>query len=132
VAGYFEAGGLYDYVPMNPTRVFDSRLDGQGQIENGIEYELDLGDWAQNLGDPDLQFNVTVTDTKSSGYVTLYSEGASLPDTSDVNWDGPGQLAANAAFVNPVGSGWISMYNGGGAGADVILDLFGYYQSSWP
>ena len=132
VAGYFEAGGLYDYVPMNPTRVFDSRLDGQGQIENGIEYELDLGDWAQNLGDPDLQFNVTVTDAKSSGYLTLYSVGASLPDTSNVNWDGPGQLAANAAFVNPVGSGWISMYNGGGAGADVILDLFGYYQSSWP
>lgn len=26
-------GGVYDYVPMNPSRVFDSRLDGQGQAD---------------------------------------------------------------------------------------------------
>ena len=133
VEGYFEAVGqwAYAYVPINPSRDFDSRRDGLGQVEPGIDYELDLGQWAQDAGNAFIQFNVTVTNTNSNGYLTLYEEGGQLPGSSNVNWSASHQTVANAAFDAPAGSGWISMYNGGGGGTDVVLDVFGYFQSSF-
>jgi hypothetical protein len=132
VAGYFEVGAddMSAFVPITPSRVFDSRKDGEGQIENGIEYDLGLGDWAQGPTVA-IEVNATVTDTRSSGFLSLFAETQPVPSTSNLNWI-QGQTVANSAFFNVnEQDGWISLYNGGGAGADVILDVSGYFQSSF-
>ena len=132
VAGFFEVGGysMSAFVPITPSRVFDSRKDGEGQIDNGIEYDLDLGDWAQGPTVA-IEVNATVTDTHSSGFLSLYAETQPVPSTSNLNWT-TGQTLANSAFFNVnEQDGWISLYNGGSAGADVILDVSGYFQSSF-
>lgn len=129
VVGYFSTDALSAYVPLSPSRVFDSRKDGLGQIQNGIEYDLPLGDWAVDTDT--IQMNVTVAGTKSSGFLTLYAETGALPSTSSLNWTA-GQTVANGAFVGPNGNnGWIAFYNGGTGATDVILDISGYFQSSF-
>lgn len=129
VVGYYSLNGNFAsdaFVPIAPSRVFDSRRDGDGQIENGIVYDLALGEWA-NAADS-IEMNVTVAGEKSNGFLTLFNYGVPVPRTSNLNWT-TGQNLANAAFVFPSeGDGWISLYNGGSAGADVILDVFGVFQ----
>ena len=130
VVGYYSTNTDFAgsaFVPIAPSRVFDSRKDGKGQIEAGVQYDLALGYWAQPIEAIDM--NVTVAGTKSSGYLSLYGYGAPVPSTSNLNWS-TGQTAANAAYVSPSdANGWISFYNGGSADTDVILDVSGYFQS---
>jgi hypothetical protein len=131
VVGYYSASMNFAttaFVPIVPSRVFDSRKDGEGQIVNGIEYDLDLGWWAQPTAA--IEMNLTVTNTKSGGYLNLYTYGASIPSTSDINWT-KGQTVANAANVSASdANGWIAIYNTSGGGTDVILDVSGYFESS--
>jgi hypothetical protein len=131
VVGYYSPSMNFAttaFVPIVPSRVFDSREDGEGQIANGIEYDLDLGWWAQPTAA--IEMNLTVTGTKSSGYLNLYTYGASIPSTSNINWT-KGQTVANAASVSASdANGWIAIYNASGGGADVILDVSGYFESS--
>ena len=131
VVGYYSTSPSYAdaaFVPISPSRVFDSRKAGNGQLENGIEYDLNLGPWAQST--VAIQMNATVTNTKSSGYLSLYTYGNALPGTSNLDWTA-GQTVANAASVTANGSNqWMAIYNGGSAGIDVILDVSGYFEDS--
>jgi len=71
VSGYFTAGpDAYggSFVPTAPSRVFDSRVDGLGQLQSNIEYETALGSWAQpTVG---VAMNITMTNPKANGYLT--------------------------------------------------------------
>lgn len=134
VSGYFTPGpNAYggSFVPTAPSRDFDSRADGLGQLQTNVEYLTALGSWAQpTVG---IAMNVTMTNPKANGFLTIYPEGASLPTGSNVNW-GAGQTVANSAIATAnQANGWITVYSGGtnGGPADVVLDVFGYFQSSW-
>jgi hypothetical protein len=131
VVGYYSASPSYAttaFVPIAPSRVFDSRKDGEGQIANGIEYDLNLGGWAPPTAA--VQMNMTVTNTKSGGYLTLYTYGAPMPGTSNINWTA-GQTVAKGASVPPNdANGWIAIYNASGGSTDLILDVSGYFETS--
>lgn len=131
VVGYYSTSPGYadsSFVPIAPSRVFDSRKDGMGQFASGFEYDINLGAWA--MPTMAIEMNATVTNTKSGGYLTLYTYGGSVPGTSNLNWSA-GQTLANAAYVTANdANGWIAAYNGGSAGADVVLDVSGYFENS--
>jgi hypothetical protein len=117
------------FVPIAPSRVLDSRKYAKDEIQNGLEYDLNLGSWAKSPTTA-IEMNATVTNTLSGGYLSLYTYGYSNPGTSSLDWT-PGLTVANAAYVTPNGiNGWMAVYNGGGAAADVILDVAGYFQNS--
>ncbi|NNN22657.1 MAG: hypothetical protein HKL80_11730 [Acidimicrobiales bacterium] len=70
--------------------------------------------------------NVTVTDTTSSGYLTLWPQGSTQPYTSDLNWV-KGDTIANQVIV-PVGAnGEVSAIESG-TSADLVVDVIGYYS----
>lgn len=129
VVGYYSTELNYAgaaFVPIAPSRVFDSRKAGNGQFASGFEYDLNLGSWSQPINA--IQMNATVTNAKAGGYLSLYTYGAPSPGTSNLNWVA-GQTIANAASVTPNGSnGWIAIFNGSGAGIDVVLDVSGYFD----
>jgi len=131
IVGYYSASPNYAttaFVPLAPSRVFDSRQDGQGQLANGVEYDLNLGQWAMPVSA--VEMNVTVTNTRSAGYLNLYTYGAATPGTSNTNWTA-GQTVAKGASVTPSESnGWIAIYNASGGGTDVILDVSGYFENA--
>lgn len=132
VVGYYSTSRGWAnsaFVPIAPSRVFDSRKYAKDEIQNGLEYDVNLGTWAMSPTTA-IEMNATATNTLSGGYLSLYTYGYSNPGTSSLNWVA-GQTVANAAYVTPSGiNGWIAVYNGGGAPADVILDVAGYFQNS--
>jgi hypothetical protein len=72
--------------------------------------------------------HVTVTDTSTAGFLTVWPTGQSQPLASNLNWNAPATIG-NLVTV-PVGSsGQISIYNSSG-NTDVIVDLVGYVTSS--
>ena len=68
--------------------------------------------------------NLTVTDTVSDGFLTLYAAGVPRPGTSSINWFASGQSLANQA-TTAVGSGnQLSVYAGGNT--QFLVDLLAY------
>jgi hypothetical protein len=68
--------------------------------------------------------NVTVTDTTSSGYLTLYPAGVPHPLASNLNWIA-GQTVPNLVEVAVGAGGQVTVFNPAGF-ADVIFDVAGY------
>jgi hypothetical protein len=70
--------------------------------------------------------NVTVTGPTVGGFVTVYPDGLTRPNTSNLNFT-KGETIPNQVVV-PVGSdGKIDFYNLAGA-TNVVVDLAGYFQ----
>ncbi len=68
--------------------------------------------------------NITVTDTTSSGYLTVWPQGEPQPLASTLNF-APNNTVANLVNVGVSPSGMISIYNFSGS-TDVIVDIVGY------
>ncbi len=69
--------------------------------------------------------NVTVTDTTSAGYLTVFPSG-SPPLASTVNW-AAGSTVPNLAIAELSPTGGLELYNSQGS-TDVILDVLGWYS----
>jgi len=127
------------YFPLAPSRICDTRPPSVSGLSDQCSSKT-LGpgstlavDVAGNGGVPSsgasaVVMNVTVTDTTSGGYLTLWPAGASRPVASNLNWKA-GETVANLVTV-PLGStGALDAYNYAGS-ADVIMDVEGYYTSA--
>ena len=140
VTGYFTPSEASGYVSMQPTRLVDTRngtgapkaqLPKNGTVAVQIE-GADNGLLLPPTGVTAVALNVTVTNPRGAGFLTVYPAGAStVPNASNLNYSA-GQTIANSVIV-PVGTGGkIDITNGGAAaaGTDVIVDVVGYYTPS--
>ncbi|MEV4560675.1 right-handed parallel beta-helix repeat-containing protein [Kitasatospora sp. NPDC049285] len=132
VTGYFTESDAAGYSPVGPTRLVDTRSGlgaARGQLAAYGSLWVNVAGAAPGLpngGITAVALNVTVTNPNSDGHLTVYPSGQQLPTASNVNFTA-GQTVANAVIV-PVGpDGHIKVYNGAWAGADVIVDVVGYY-----
>jgi hypothetical protein len=140
VAGPPAAGAFH---VVSPTRVYDSRLPGPtpgkiawGQtrtlsIANGIDIVTGLIN-QPNLVQPGSQaitYNLTITDTEGSGYLTLFPASDSSYFGSSINWSSAGQILANAAVVKISPNREIKVAALGliTAKTHFVIDLTGYY-----
>ena len=147
VNGYYSADGASSYVPITPTRLEDTRTDG-GTLAEGEYFPLPLGIGEDSSGDPvvDPSFtsyvlNTTVTNTKSAGFLTVapdpnsisaYLNGTAVlptpPNTSTLNWLA-GQTVPNLVQAGTGTTGIIDFFNRGTRNADLVVDMFGFYQN---
>jgi hypothetical protein len=72
--------------------------------------------------------NVTTTDTKAAGHLTVYGDGNVNPDTSSSNWVA-GQTVSNLVLVE-LSDGKVVLSNGSTGTADFVADIVGYYRNS--
>ncbi len=82
------------------------------------------------LGATAAVLNVTVVNPAASGYLSVFPEGATQPNTANVNY-AAGQVTGNRVIV-PLSStgahlGEVSIYSK--AAADVVVDVSGYYSA---
>ncbi len=132
VAGYFKAGTGKAFYPLAPGRILDSR-PGSGNVGGyatpwavGTSRNLSVAGFGGVLSGADsVVANVTVTDTTSSSFLSIWPQGASRPTVSSLNWTA-GETIPNAVTVKLSSGGAISLYNAGGQ-VDAILDVAGYY-----
>jgi hypothetical protein len=141
VTGYFmvnPAGATY--VTVAPNRLVDSRVGTglssgltAGQPESFLVSNQQLGDATKNIPTDAIAItgNLTVTGQSAPGFFALTTLSTSSPTTSTLNFP----LADNRAngVTVPLGSNgtnktlWISYIAHGGATADVVFDVSGYF-----
>lgn len=137
--GYFapESTGstVGSYVALTPARITDTRPGSPGPNQGhtlgpGASLPIQVtgaGGVPTSLSDVQgVLLNVTVTNTSAASDLTVYPEGGTVPNVSNLNW-GPGQTLANRVVV-PVSTsaGQITVFNEAG-NADVIVDVDGYF-----
>ncbi|MEY2973762.1 MAG: hypothetical protein RIR49_182 [Actinomycetota bacterium] len=114
----------------DPVRVLDTR-HGRGALRADDRVIVDIGSRVP-ADATSVVVNVTTTGTQARGYFTCFPlDRAAVPDSSNLNVDGPDQTRAAAAVVKVAASGsargfqvWSS------SGGHVIVDLLGYYTGT--
>ncbi|MCL4421652.1 MAG: IPT/TIG domain-containing protein [Actinobacteria bacterium] len=125
------AGSLYN--PTEPTRIADTRA-GSGEPYAGqmlgprgiLSIEVTGVGGVPSTGVKAVVMNVTVTDTTSAGYLTVWPSETAQPEASDINW-GPNQTVPNLVVVEVGSNGEISAFNSAG-NTDLVVDIVGWYS----
>ena len=139
------------FVPINPCRIVDTRFGGGGSISQGsprdFVYANPLGGtfasqggsatncglvFASSLLSPKaVAATVTVVNATGSGNFVIYPAGSSPGTTSALNY-AAGQVLANTTVIVGAQGGaadFTVALNGPPHGADVIVDVVGYYYA---
>ncbi|MFC1415808.1 right-handed parallel beta-helix repeat-containing protein [Streptacidiphilus cavernicola] len=138
VSGYFTATAPGAYVPIAPTRVWDTRLLGWTIPAGGTDrafLEGDNGDAPQSPfpANATLVLNTTVTNTKGTGYLTVYpygTDGSGRPTVSNLNFNTWQTIANLAILPTSYTHQEVAVFNGSTGTADVVFDVFGYYANN--
>jgi len=140
ITGYYAppgTGGLYYHPLPQPIRLLDTRpgqtaCDAPGRPLTGgasrtANARLTCGVVSIPATAQAVVGNATVVnDTGASGgFVTLYPNGAALPNASNLNYS-PGQIVPNAFTVGLGGDGEFNIY--ATTGINFIADITGYYS----
>ncbi|MEC4570568.1 PKD domain-containing protein [Streptomyces virginiae] len=132
VTGYFSKTASSGYTPVAPSRFVDTR-EGLGTVKGQLGGRKTFSTQISGLrgvpqGISAVALNVTVTNPKEAGHLSVFPGGGATPTASNLNFTA-GQTIANSVIV-PVGQdGKISVFNGAWAGTDVIVDVVGYYST---
>ena len=140
VEGYFSPDGASAYLPVSPTRLFDSRKVQNGKLPGGFAEGLGIDQDSNGnvlLGVTALVLNSTVTNVTGGGYLTVFPDNTNgingeplVPDASNLNF-GAGATVPNLTFATPGSNGVVDFYNGARTGSlDLIVDIFGYYANN--
>ncbi len=73
-----------------------------------------------------LAINVTVTNTRAAGYLSVAPAGQPLPDTSEVNWV-TGQTTENLVITGVGPNESVTFYNCSTGSVDLVVDVYGWY-----
>ena len=126
ISGYFSSG----FSALTPLRVVNTR--GGSKVGDGsltaAPHVLKVTDVAGVPSDvAAVALNVTVTQTESSGYVTVYPCDASpRPDASNLNFVA-GQTVPNAVIAPVSADGTVCFFVKGKA--HMLADISGYFSS---
>jgi Abnormal spindle-like microcephaly-assoc'd, ASPM-SPD-2-Hydin len=111
------------YVPVAPVRIYDTR-NGAGPLGPAETRDVQVTGSQVPSGSVAVVLNVTVTNTTSAGYLTVFPSGITPPMASSLNWTAR-QTVPNLVEVQLGAGGMVSFFNASGR-ADLILDLQGY------
>jgi len=125
----FQVNGAFQFVPVTPCRLVDTRQRGQQPIQGGTTRNFlisQLGGCGIPNNAAAYSLNVTIVPYQHQplNYVTVWPEGEVRPNVSLMN-SSDGRIKANAAIV-PSGNNSISIFTTDTT--DVILDINGYFS----
>ena len=136
IVGYYDTvrnGDAGRYIGVAPARILDTRLSNVplGANEYGILPVVGRGNIP--AGAAAAIMNITVTDTTSAGYLSVFPDDAcTVPLVSNLNFN-PGDSVPNLVVVRlstatgcAVEAGDVDIYNSAGT-THVISDVFGYF-----
>jgi len=135
IGGPATAGAFHAF---NPTRVFDSRWPGNAPLAGGLQNVVSVADGrdlagvvsAPNLvpaGATAIAFNLTISQTVGSGYLSVAPGTATTVTASSINWSTANQDIANGLIVAIDETRRVKIFGGGGGSAHYIIDVAGYF-----
>lgn len=121
---------------MSSTRVLDTRkgigapkaVVGPGKkiavsVTNGVAASTGIGTITAVV------MNATVTDPTEHGDITVYPDGETLPETSNVNYSAH-EVVPNLVTVKVGVDDKVDLTNNSGGSTDLVGDVEGYYVAS--
>ncbi|HEX6096958.1 MAG TPA: PKD domain-containing protein [Thermoanaerobaculia bacterium] len=129
VSGYWAAGNELRYYPLPGCRMLDTRYASHGYpaLTAGVEQRVQArGNCGVPLWAKAIAVNATVIAGNPGGNLLLWPAGTSAPGTSNVNWVAGEPFIGNMTIV-PVGSALPDLSIRSVSGANVVLDVFGYF-----
>lgn len=132
--GYFAETGGFDFTPLGPIRIFDSRSAYRGLNEStsGRRVAADqvvrikiAGERGIPAGAKAVSVNITATDVVNASYLTVYPCGT-RPNTSNVNIVASQFVTANGAMIKLSGEGDLCVYSKNAV--HVIVDINGVWE----
>jgi LPXTG-site transpeptidase (sortase) family protein len=114
------------FVPLAPTRLFDSRVSGD-RLTAGTTLFFSL-DPSVATGATAVVVNLTAVHPDGAGYLTAYPADRDRPQSSNLNVGRPDQTIANLATVPVDGQGRFAIYTS--VSTDLVVDAFGVYQAA--
>jgi hypothetical protein len=118
-------GGTYH--PLQPARILDTRTGAPLNGGGLLNVQVAGRGLVPASGAAAVVMNVTVTNTSSAGWLTVFPTGVTRPVASNLNWIA-GRTVANLVAVGLGTSGQVTVYNSAGA-TDVLFDVAGYYST---
>lgn len=128
----YAAGATYH--PLTPARIVDTRIPNSrvtGSTSPGGAITFDATSGGAPATATAVTLNVTVTNTKAPGYLTVWPSGQATPVVSNLNFVGD-QTVANLVTVALGTDGKVSILNGSSGSSDIVVDLAGYYTAGAP
>lgn len=124
--GWFGPKGTR-FVPITPTRSFDSRsgIGGLVRFTGGFAQELDLVAAGVPAGSASVIMTLTATGMSTATYVTAWAHGQPQPGTSDLNV--VSATSTSNLIVSGLGRGSLDVVIGAGSG-DIVGDVVGYFR----
>ncbi|HEY7625806.1 MAG TPA: hypothetical protein VH761_02015, partial [Ilumatobacteraceae bacterium] len=131
VQGYYVPAGAATagrFTPVTPTRLLDTRDAGavhRGPLAANEAFTLNVAGLAGLPADATAAaLNVTVTDSKGSGFWTVFPAGSTRPTASNLNVTGVGATIANQVIARLSG-GQATVFSQ--AGGHLVVDLVGWF-----
>ena len=118
--------------PITPVRILDTRTTNTpsgvaGRVAQGGSLNLQITGANGIPNDATaVVMNVTAVSPNVAGYVTVYPNGVSRPEASNLNFV-PGDTVPNLVTVGIGTSGQVNLFNANGT-VDLIADVVGYYS----
>lgn len=127
VVGYVRTGTSTTFVPVQPTRLLDTR--SSKAVGAGGDIALTVtGGSIPSSGVQSVVLNVTVNAPTRDSFLTVYPNGDERPWTSNLNFRS-GQTVPNLVVARVGDGGKVRFYNTAGS-THVIVDLLGYTMPS--
>ena len=103
LSGYYLFGGGNGFAPSPPVRMFDTRnivspIIGPAKVPGHVSSDFDISTFVPADASA-VVFNLTATDVRNPGFVTVYPCGQQPPDASNLNVL-PGQTVPNLVTVS--------------------------------
>jgi hypothetical protein len=123
------AGTPSQYSLVTPVRILDTR-SGRGGYHaplgpgGSINVQISGQGGVPSTAVTAVAINVTVTNTTTNSYLTVYPTGVPLPTASNLNWVA-GETVPNLVHVQLGTGGQVTVFNFAGS-ADVIFDVDAY------
>jgi hypothetical protein len=115
------------FVPVSPSRVLDTRNSNQPLGPTEVRNLQVTGHGGvPSIGAGSVVMNTTVTQPSTSSYLTVYPQGVTTPNASNLNFVA-GQTVANLVITRMSQSGAVSLFNREGF-THVIGDVAGYFS----
>lgn len=108
--------------PIDPARVFDSR--GGAPISGTRRVQVAGRGGVPATGVRAVALNVTVTDPRSEGYLSVYPAGGAVPNASNLNYR-TGQTVPNMVIVGTGAGGQVELL--ASTPTHVIVDVVGWF-----
>jgi hypothetical protein len=142
VSGYYVSGTPTvpalpgTYVPVVPSRLLDTRAGvgahrGAVPARGTVHLQVTGRGGIPLSGVAAVALNVTTTDEKSAGYLSVYGDGATRPGTSCLNFV-KAQPAANLVIARVGTGGIVSLYNSSFGAIQLVADVSGFYSPGSP